>query len=252
MPKIISLLPDHDHFVVPFGGSGPEILAKARSNLETFNNKDELLHNLYWSILHGDFNELQRRVQETPCRSKWFFDQAVRILEQPIRNRLEAAWAFLVAANNRFQCHSKARWAYNRKGFASRWPRLPNALRFVKWRFQNVQLLHHDWSVVVEKLDEPKTLFLCDPSYHPDLLEPNKPYYRHMLSAEDHESMLLKLRQVKGYVILCGYPHPLYGRLLSDWRRVDTGVKALMAVNGQRSPRTEVMWLNYAPDGTRI
>lgn len=252
MRTIIPLLPDHDHFVVPFGGSGAEILSKPRSRLESFNDVDELVHNVFWVVVHGQVEELRRRVEATPSRSMMFFDEARRLLEKPITDRTQAAWAYLVAAHNSFSCHTKSAWAYDRVGLSSRWPRLPKAIDFVKRRFRHVQLFNHDWSVVVDNLDGPRTLFLCDPPYHPDVLDAGRQIYRHILTADDHERMLLKLRQVKGYVVLCGYPHPLYDRLLKDWRRVQTSVKAQMAVNGSRSQRCEVLWINYAPDGTRI
>ena len=102
MPTIISLLPDHDHYVVPFGGSGTELLAKVPSKLESFNDKDELIYNLYNVLVRGDRQELQRKVESTPTRSKKFFDEARLILKQPITNPVESAWAMLVAANNGF------------------------------------------------------------------------------------------------------------------------------------------------------
>ena len=257
MPTILKLLPDHDHYVVPFGGSGTEILAKVPSKLESFNDRDELIYNLFNVIVRGDRHELRRRVAETPDRCKKFFNEARSILQRPITDPVESAWAFLVSAHNGYTTAHAAlstdgNWAYERLVPKSRWPGLTKAIDYVARRFKHVRLFNHDWESIVERLDTPRTAFVLDPPYPPDIVKGVKKFYRHTLSVPQHETMLKRLLAVKGYVVLCGYDHPLYDDYLKDWRVVRVATFKSMVVNGQRPRAEEVLWLNYQPDGTRI
>ena len=258
MPTILSLLPDHDHYVVPFGGSGTEILAKTPSKLESFNDKDELIYNLFNVIVRGKRHELRRRVEATSDRAKKFFDDARAILRQPqISNPVESAWALLVAAHHGNKTAHAAlladsQWAYMKIPVHNRWPGLPLAIDFVARRFKGVQLFNHDWQSVVERLDMPRTVFVCDPPYSPDIVRHVREYYRHTLSVPEHEQMLKTLRNVRGYVVLCGYAHPVYTDLLKDWRTIRFPTFKSLSVNGDRNKVDEVLWLNYRKDGTRI
>jgi hypothetical protein len=56
-----------------------------------------------------------------------------------------------------------------------------------------------------------------------------------------HAELLAALRDLKGFVLLSGYPDELYDAALPDWRRVQ--IRAL--ADGARE-RTEVLWINPA------
>ena len=70
------------------------------------------------------------------------------------------------------------------------------------------------------------------------------------MPAQEHVDLLVRLRQCRAHVLLCGYPHPTYDDLLSDWVQMETNCKCVM---GSRGQRTERVWLNYTmPGGGRI
>jgi DNA adenine methylase len=60
------------------------------------------------------------------------------------------------------------------------------------------------------------------------------------MSEAAHVELLEQLREVKGMVVLAGYPSPLYDRTLRDWRRVERSHYAA----GSDRPRTEVLWIS--------
>jgi DNA adenine methylase len=64
------------------------------------------------------------------------------------------------------------------------------------------------------------------------------------MTDNDHESMAELLQQVKGKVLLSGYHSKLYDRLFGDWQRVE---KAAFADGALK--RTEVLWMNFEPEG---
>lgn len=66
--------------------------------------------------------------------------------------------------------------------------------------------------------------------------------YKHEMSIEYHEKMLLLIRSMaeKQYFLISHYPHPLYNAYLSDWNSVDVKV----CYHGH--VKTERLWWNYA------
>lgn len=63
--QIAALLPDHEHYVEPFGGSLAVLLAKRPSRMETVNDLDgELM--TFWRVLRDRPADLQRACALTP------------------------------------------------------------------------------------------------------------------------------------------------------------------------------------------
>jgi len=60
------------------------------------------------------------------------------------------------------------------------------------------------------------------------------------MSEAEHVALLEQLRNVKGMVVLAGYPSKLYDQILHDWHRVERPHRAA----GSLRPRTEVLWLS--------
>lgn len=69
--------------------------------------------------------------------------------------------------------------------------------------------------------------------------------YRHeMMGESSHRQLLMFLRNLEGKVMVSGYPHPLYERLLKGWHRVN--------LKGSRDQtneaREETLWMNFEPE----
>src|SRR5690625_4153363 len=63
--SIIDLLPPHEHYVEPFGGSLAVLLTKPRSRMETVNDLDGDLQT-FWRVLRDQSSELARVCTLTP------------------------------------------------------------------------------------------------------------------------------------------------------------------------------------------
>lgn len=67
------------------------------------------------------------------------------------------------------------------------------------------------------------------------------------MAARDHEQLAWQMNRLKGKAVVSHYPHPLYDELYPapKWHKVTKQTSA----NGQRGavPRTECLWMNYAP-----
>lgn len=259
MKHILPLLPDHDHFVVPFGGSGAEILAKPPSKIETFNDLDDDIYNVFKIIREGDVLELKRRLFATPRRCWRTYDEARQILLNGSPDPLARAWAYLVVQWCGWVRGSAGRehdqFAIERtKTRPNAWSRLPYMLDFVRRRFMYVQLLKGDYWPVMNRTDSPRTVFLIDPPYHPHTLNSSSKLYRHDLTENDHEVLLERIDGVEGLVVLCGYANnALYEREVKHWRRIDIPMSKLMTAPGiDRQHAIETLWLNFNEKGVRL
>lgn len=71
-------------------------------------------------------------------------------------------------------------------------------------------------------------------------------YYRYEMLDEDHEELLDVLLDHTGPVIVSGYNSPLYNDRLREWHREEAISYSQIA-----SRKTEVLWMNFEPEGQR-
>ncbi|ELT1782722.1 DNA adenine methylase [Klebsiella pneumoniae] len=88
-----------------------------------------------------------------------------------------------------------------------------------------------------------RVLIYADPPYLHETRS-SSARYRHEYSVEDHERLLMRLRDLPDNVsvILSGYPSDLYDRMLPGWRSSEFQAMTRGGV------RTEKIWMNY-PEG---
>jgi DNA adenine methylase len=82
-------------------------------------------------------------------------------------------------------------------------------------------------------------LVYADPPYS---TRSSRKRYRHEYSEADHARLIATLKALPVAVMRSGYPSPLYDELLHDWRTVEFQVMT------RGGPRTEKLWMNYAPN----
>ncbi len=252
MKQLIPLLPAHDHYVSVFGGSGAEILAKPPSLRETFNDLDEEVYNVFRTIQNEhDADRLAAQV-EIPL-SRDFYNQALQVIREPIRDSVVSAAAFLVVAYQGLNVghpllKRRCNWRILPEVCKVRkWLALPATIRSVGNRLRQVHLENRHWSSVIREYDSPGTVFFIDPPYYPGTVA--RLYYETMTQAE-HPALLAAINRLQGKAIICNYANPLYDQALSGWHRQEFLTAANLT--GHRLPRTEVVWLNYNPNATAL
>jgi len=139
-------------------------------------------------------------------------------------------------AKHRTATHCKAR----------EWANYPRTLATISRRLQGVILECRPAQQVIRAQDTPDTLFFVDPPCLPTTR--SKSGYRHEMTEPEHIALLAQLREVKGMVVLAGYPSDLYDQTLHDWHRIDRPHHAA----GSTRPRTEVLWLSPATVANRM
>ena len=248
----------HRRFVSLFGGSAGEFAGKPPSPIEIYNDLDDHLH-LVWQVLQNQqqYEQLLRLLENTP-NGRRQYEICHRILHDPPKEHppVRRAWAFLACGNI---CHlgfhpaiKKAWGTYCDAADAQTRNIITLPQRLWEWRerFRRVRIEHSDWRWVFKKYDRHDTQFFLDPPYFPSTLHPRDTLYRHELSMQMHVELLRAITTAQGYIMLCGYNHPVYTSYLFHWRKVEFAAKA--SLDDKRSPRREVIWMNYESDATRV
>lgn len=248
----------HRRFVSLFGGSAGEFAGKAPSAVEVYNDLDDHLHTV-WRVLQNpkQYEQLQRLIENTP-NGRRQFEACCQILQDSPRSHspVRRAWAFLVVGNTcRGGLHPAITKSWgNTCDTADKQVRnlLTLPIRLEEWRerFRRVRIEHADWHRLFTTYDRQDTQFFLDPPYFPGTLRSSTRLYRHELAIQMHVKLLRVVCRAKGYVMLCGYNHPLYTAYLFHWRKVEFPARAHMGTRG--ASRREVIWLNYEADGSRI
>ena len=257
MPKLVKLLPAHTHFVSVFGGTGAEILRKRPSEVETFNDRDEHIYNLFKVIKDAELcSQLREQIQIPHCRD--LYNDAIEVLKHPISDRVVSATAFLIVAHQgRITSHPSLKrptgWRVHPREIDLRpWLNLPETLDFVQRRFLSVQIENRHCLSVLQKLDSPDTCFLLDPPYHPDTLGSSNDFYRITMTPGEHRAMLAAVKWVAGRVVVCGYDHEVYCKALGDWPHREFDTVTTVDNQGTRAKRKEMVWMNYDPATTTL
>jgi DNA adenine methylase len=241
-PWIIQHLPKHRIYVEPFGGSAAILIRKPRSYAEVYNDVDAELVNLF-RVARDQGEELKRRLTLTPF-SRDDFLEAYQPSEDPIETaRRTIIRAFMGHGSNAHSQKTGFRANANRSGTtpARDWMNYPDAFEAIIQRLRGVIIENRDACAIMATHDTPQTLHYVDPPYVSDTRSGCKGY-RHEMTDNDHVMLAAQLHNLRGMVILSGYPCDLYDSVLyKGWQRHEREALA----DGARK-RTEVLWLNDA------
>lgn len=250
-PWILSFFPEHRIYVEPFGGGGSILLRKTRSYAEIYNDLDEEIVNLF-RMARTRGQELHDALVLTPfARAEylqaWYPSEDP--MEQARRTIIRAFMGFGSASATLNRSVNQSRGGLAKTGFrananragntpAHDWANYPAALKSVVKRLKGVVIENDNAIKIMSQHDSPQTLFYVDPPYLPETRDKGGDY-RHEMSIEEHIELAKFLNQVKGMVILSGYPSKLYDELYKGWKRVTRVARA----DGARK-RTECLWLH--------
>jgi len=127
----------------------------------------------------------------------------------------------------------------NRSGTtpAHDWRNYAEAIPWMIDRLRGVVIENRHAFEVMKTHDSTKTLHYVDPPYVSETRGKGGDYAFEMTD-DDHRELAAVLCQLKGAVIVSGYPSELYETVYGDWERVERKAFA----DGARE-RTEVLWI---------
>lgn len=248
---IISHMPPHKTYLEPFFGSGAVLFNKSASALETINDLDGDVVNLF-KVIRERPEELSWAVEWTPySRDEYYWSY------ETVTDDLERARRFLVRTWQAIGAKTSDRtgWRSNiqyekapHKIWPKQWQNVPDEIIRCCGRLKDVQIENQNAIQLLTRYKYTDVLVYADPPY---LLETRSSrMYRHEMAEEDetdeeaHMKLLDSLDEHPGPVLLSGYSHPMYNERLKHWHREE---RASTADRGK--PRVEVLWINPVAAG---
>lgn len=245
---IIGMFPSHHTYLEPFFGSGAVLFNKPRSNIETVNDLDGNVVNLF-ECIRKDPERLAREIYMMPYAREVYEKVFKECPEEPF----EKAVNFFIRLNmgHGFRTTGeKVGWKNDIQGrerayAAQDWVKLPDKIMQAAERLRGVQIENRPAIEVIKRFNYPNVFIYCDPPY---MLETRHgKQYRCEMSDEDHEELLNILLQHKGYVMISGYDTELYRNMLGGWNRYEK-----VSYSQVGSKKQEVLWMNYEPMGRQL
>ena len=245
---VLSFFPQHHSYLEPFFGSGAVFFTKKRSNIETINDLDGEVVNLF-ECIRRDPERLAREVYYTPY-SREVYEKAY---EQTSETD-PYIWAarMLIRCNmgygfrtNGYRVGWKNDISGRERAYAAKaWTELPEILVNAAERLRGVQIEHRPAVEVIKRFNSPQVLVYCDPPYV--LSTRGGKQYRCEMEDSDHLELLEVIKAHKGPVLISGYASELYDRELSGWHRETTETLDQLSRH-----KNEVLWMNFDPMGQR-
>ena len=200
---IIENMPEHKVYLEPFFGSGAVLFNKASAGIETINDLDGNVVNLF-RVIRNRPDELKELISLTPWARDEYYDSYTKTGDD-----LEDARRFLVRCWQAFATRTGYRsgWRHSAQGqcpnMPEQWSKVPSRIQEVADRLKHVQIENTDALDLIKKHNDKNVLIYADPPYMPDTR--NKNIYACEMSETDHENLLDALLSHKGNVIISGY-----------------------------------------------
>lgn len=207
---IINFFPEHHSYLEPFFGSGAVLFRKQRSNIETVNDLDDNVVNLFGWI-KKDPEKLAHEIYYTPYARQVYEDAFSSMPE----DSLGKAANFYIRLNmgHGFRTNGeKVGWKNDVQGrerayAASEWMKLPEKIMQAAERLRGVQIECRPALELIQRFNYKKVLIYCDPPYV--LQTRHGKQYRFEMDEKDHNNLLDVLLAHKGPVLLSGYDNDL-------------------------------------------
>jgi len=221
-PWIIANMPSHRVYVEPFGGGGSVLLRKQRSYAEVYNDKWDMVVNVFRVLRDRESaEELARLLTLTPFSRVEFEgcgDVDIEAISDPIeraRRTIFRSQAGFGSAASNARYSTGFRSNSNRSGTtpAQDWINYPAHVRTYVERLSGVIIEHRDAAGVMRQHDGEQTLHFVDPPYVHDTRNMQHAAYAHELTDQDHVALAAALHGLSGMVLLAGYPSALYEEL---------------------------------------
>lgn len=243
--NITNMIPKHHSYVEPYFGSGAVLFNKPESDIETINDLDSDVTNLF-TCIQKDSERLARVVMTTPF-SREVYDKQFEIPDEIVcADAYERAANFLVRCwqGHGFRTNGyKVGWKNDVQGRERmyalwNWYRLPEWIIEIAERLRKVQIENRPALEVIKRFDYENVFMYIDPPYLLDIRTGKQ--YKHEMTDDDHAELLETLLQSKAKIMISGYESDMYNDYLNKWNKI---YFKSCAEHGK--PRTEVVWMNY-------
>lgn len=210
---IIEMMPEHKHYCEVFGGAGWVLFKKSPSILETINDVNGDLINLYRVFkYHPDALEKEFETQllsrDEFERLKAEFSKSLTDIQRAARfyYLLRTCFGAKIADPNYFS-------HVERPPHLKLGDELKTVLSKIHQRLQNVNIENRNYDVLIQRMDRIDTLFYLDPPYY----NCEKYYGKDIFSREDFLKLRDLLKGIKGKFILSLNDVPEVREIFADF-----------------------------------
>lgn len=245
---IINFFPEHHSYLEPFFGSGAVLFNKPRSNIETVNDLDGNVVNLFEWIKKNP-ERLAHEIYWTPYARQVYEDAFAMVPDDSFGKAVN----FYIRLNmgHGFRTNGeKVGWKNDVQGreraYASQdWVHLPDKIMQAAERLRGVQIENKPAAELIQRFNFSNVLIYCDPPYV--LSTRHGKQYRYEMDNKGQNELLDVLLAHKGAVLISGYDNQLYNDKLQGWHREETTCYSQVC-----SKKREVLWMNFEPGGRQL
>jgi DNA adenine methylase len=245
--RIISLFPPHEVYVEPFAGGLSVLLNKRpareevasdlnRGLIETYRAVQEhagaMWERLGWLTYNGATFEDAKRRDEGDFDS----DPVDRASNFVVRNRFSRG-----GLGKDFAWSDRLRGG--QPGDVNAWETIVKDFPEVARRLKSVRFYNLPAVDVITSWESPETLVYADPPYVHETRTTRKAY-DHEMTRDDHERLLVVLKETPSMVFLSGYRNDLYDTALAGWKRHEFDMPNHSGQGKSKQRRVECVWTN--------
>ena len=233
-------------YVEPFFGSGAVFFNKLPGKVETINDIDGEVVNLF-RVIRDNPDELKRLLHYTPY-SREEYNNAFAWCAEPI----ERARRFCVRTTQSIgaKLGSKSGWRNHKqlkiRGTACKWGSICDTIDIAAERLRGdashlVMIENKDALQLIGEYNSPEVLLYLDPPYVRSTRKGGR-IYKYEMTDRQHEVMLDALKSSKAKILLSGYECDLYDNALPGWHKSSKITHTTAATEA-----VETIWMNYQP-----
>lgn len=243
---VISHFPEHRSYLEPFFGSGAVLFTKSRSAIETVNDIDGDIVNLFdW--IRKDPERLAHAIYFTPyAREEYDRAWAAQDTETDSFQRALNFYIRMMLGHGFRTTGEKVGWKNDIQGreaayAAKSWRKTPEVIMEAAERLRGVQIENRPAVELIRRFNYPNVLIYADPPYLLSTRQRRK-QYRHEMTDDEHVELLEALKAHTGPTIISGYDSDLYNRELKGWYK-----DGRTSFTQTASKRKEILWMNFEP-----
>lgn len=237
---IVSFIPEHKVYLEPYFGSGAVFFNKPISKIETINDLDGEVYNLF-KVIREFPDELAKYTEMTPyCRDEYEMAYQKNADETEIekaRKFLVRCWMGMGSSNvykNGFRSSQQSSSPRTTK----HWAEVPERILAAAERLKHAQIENLDALEILRRYDTKDVFVYLDPPYLPGT---RKGYlYNEEMTEADHIKLLETAVCHPGKFLISGYDNDIYNEILNGWNKAQ---KQTQAEHGLK--RIETIWFNY-------